>query len=95
LKDTFDAIPISVVFGLKSEPCSGKCGVEVSCAVNEKDGVSDIVFLLQFSVKNLSQSGCHGRKRRRYSYLLVAVSAAVYSQYCRSLMRISVSSTAA
>jgi hypothetical protein len=38
-----------VVFGLKSEPCSVQCSVEMVCAIDEKHGVFDIVFLTKFA----------------------------------------------
>ena len=62
-KDTFDSSPISVAFSLKSQPCSVQCSVEVSCAVDEKDGVFDIVLLLKLSEKYLGKSGCRGSKQ--------------------------------
>jgi hypothetical protein len=44
-KDPLDSIPISVATHLKSEASSVKRSLEVCCAVNEKDGGFDIVFL--------------------------------------------------
>ena len=37
--------------------------MEVSRAVNEENGVFDIVFLPQFSEKYLGKSGCRGSKQ--------------------------------
>ena len=52
-----------MAFGLKSEPCSLECSVEVSRAINEKDGVYDIMFLPQFSEEDFGKSGCRGSKQ--------------------------------
>jgi hypothetical protein len=40
-----------MAFGLKSEPCSVKCSLEVIRTINEKHGVFDIVTLAKFSQK--------------------------------------------
>jgi hypothetical protein len=53
-KDTFDSIPISTAFGLKSEPCSVQCSVEVVRAITQKRGVFDIAFLLSFFEESFS-----------------------------------------
>jgi hypothetical protein len=57
-EDTFGAIPISVAFILKSEASSVERGLEVGCAIYEKQALFDIVFLPEFPEKNLRQSGC-------------------------------------
>ncbi|SDX83090.1 hypothetical protein SAMN05216564_1201 [Halopenitus persicus] len=47
---------------LKSEPSSGKRGLEVFRAVNKKHGGFDIVFLTQFAQENFCEGGCSRRK---------------------------------
>jgi hypothetical protein len=57
-EDTFSAVPISVAFILKSEPCTVKRSLEVGCAINEKQTLFDVVFLPEFPKENLCQSSC-------------------------------------
>lgn len=44
----FDNVLISMAFILQSEPCSLKCSLEVFHVINEKHGVIDLVFLVEF-----------------------------------------------
>ncbi len=48
-KDTFDHVPISVFLVSKSEPASAECCLEMSCAIDEKHSVLDVMFLAQFT----------------------------------------------
>jgi len=50
-------------FGLKSQPCSVKRGLEVVRIINEKYGVFDIVSPAKFSQKYFGKSGCRGGKQ--------------------------------
>ena len=57
----FDSVAVAVCFMLKSETVAVEGGLEPGCAVDEKQGVCDIVFLTQFAEKYLGQCGCTAR----------------------------------
>ena len=54
----FDSVAVAVCFMLKSETVAVEGGLEPGCAVDEKQGVCDIVFLTQFAEKYLGQCSC-------------------------------------
>jgi hypothetical protein len=58
----FDGVAISVTTRPKSELSSLQRSLEVLSAINEKDGGFDIVFLSQFTEKDLGES-CRGRRK--------------------------------
>ena len=60
--------------------------------INEKYGVS-VTFLAEFSEKEFAQSGCLRGKRHIWKFS-GAGSIAAYSQYCSSLIRITLSGSA-
>jgi putative transposase len=66
-EDTFNAIPISTAFILKSESCSLECSLEVFRGVDEKYDVVDIAFLTEFLQEAFSQCGCRDRNTLRES----------------------------
>jgi len=57
-KDTFNCIPISVTFCLKLEPKTVECLTEKRRTVNEKLGLFDGVFPLQFAEKQQRPLSC-------------------------------------
>jgi hypothetical protein len=62
-EDALDAIPISVVFRMKSEASSAKCSLEMLCTIDEKHGSFDIVFLTELTEENLGRyGGCRGKQ---------------------------------
>jgi hypothetical protein len=63
-------------------------------AVDEKDSVVNVVFLAEFGNERLSKNTVRGRFKRCMEYSCVIGSTAAYSQYCSSLSRITISSTA-
>lgn len=58
---SFDRIPISVGDVLKSEVAMVERRLEPRCAVDEKHGIGDVVFLAEFMKKPLGE---RGRTRR-------------------------------
>jgi len=52
-ENAFDGVLISSSFSLKSEASSGQRSLEVLSAIDEKYGGFDIVFLAEFSQKDL------------------------------------------
>jgi hypothetical protein len=58
--EAFGRIPVSMCFMLKSEAVATKGHLESGCASDEKRGVRDVVFLLQFTKKNLCQTNILG-----------------------------------
>jgi hypothetical protein len=42
---------------LKSEASPLECGLEVFCAIDQKDGGSDVVFVSEFTEENIGEGG--------------------------------------
>lgn len=55
-KHSFDSIPISLGFMLKSEVIAVKRGLKPRCSIGEKEGVGDVVFFTEFVEKPLGES---------------------------------------
>ncbi|AFK21507.1 hypothetical protein HFX_6387 (plasmid) [Haloferax mediterranei ATCC 33500] len=70
-------------------------GVFQRCrAIGEKHGVVDVVFLAEFMEERMSENVVLVGSSFVWSNSLVSGSTTAYSQYCSSLSRITVSSTA-
>jgi len=48
-ENSFDGVPISIPFSVKSEPSSGQRSLEVLSSIDQKHGGFDVVVLANFS----------------------------------------------
>lgn len=94
LEQAFDSIPISMSDMLKSEPELVEGSLEPWCAIDEKHGVGDVVFLTKLCQELLCQDDRSGWNNLTYKNSFASGSTAADSQKRWSLSCLTVSSIA-
>ena len=89
-----DTVSVSVMFVCEIEAVSVADLFQRSRLIDEKYGVVDVVFPVNFTEEDLRESVRSRRFKLRVDYSFESGSTAAYSQYCSSSIRITVSSTA-